>query len=91
MSQRIALTSIILFLILHSAKSQKYSDSPCKDNNGNVQVLLWDFTITCPDSLSNQVYFKRDLPSSQKGKVIINYKNLLAGKYEMKVYQTGYR
>ena len=55
-----------------------------------MQVLLWDFTITCPDSLSDQVYFKRDLPSNQRGKVIINYRNLSAGKYEMKVYQTGY-
>jgi xylan 1,4-beta-xylosidase len=63
----------------------------CKDNKGNVQVLLWDFTNTRPDSLSDQVYFKRDLPSNQKGKVIINFRNLSAGKYEMYVYQTGYK
>jgi xylan 1,4-beta-xylosidase len=50
-----------------------------------------DFTNTRPDSLSDQVYFKRDLPSNQKGKVIINFKNLPAGKYEMNVYQTGYK
>jgi xylan 1,4-beta-xylosidase len=64
----------------------------CKDAKGNVQVLLWDFTNTHPgDSVSNQVYYKRDLPSKPKGKVTLNYKNLPAGKYDLKVYKTGYR
>jgi xylan 1,4-beta-xylosidase len=63
----------------------------CKDDNGDVQVLLWDFTNTHPDSLSNQVYYKQNLPSNPKGKVTINYKDLPAGKYELKVYQTGYK
>jgi xylan 1,4-beta-xylosidase len=63
----------------------------CKDDKGNVQVLLWDFTNTIPDSLKAQAYYKKDLPSNQKGKVTINYKNLSAGKYELKVYETGYK
>ncbi len=63
----------------------------CRDDSGNVQVLLWDFTNTHPDSVSDQAYYKRDLPAKTKGKVTINYKNLPAGKYELNVYQTGYQ
>ena len=64
----------------------------CKDAKGNVQALLWDFTNTHPgDSVNNQVYYKRDLPSKPKGNVAIVYKNLPAGKYDVKVYKTGYR
>ena len=64
----------------------------CRDAKGNVQVLLWDFTNTHPgDSVSNQLFYKRDLPSRIKGKVIIACKNLAPGKYDMKVYKIGYR
>ncbi|MBI1780526.1 MAG: glycoside hydrolase [Sphingobacteriales bacterium] len=63
----------------------------CKDDKGNVQVLLWDFTTTIPDSINKRDYYKKDIPSNTKGKVTINYKNLPAGKYELKVYQTGYK
>lgn len=63
----------------------------CRDGKGNVQVLLWDFTNTHPgDSVTNQVYYKRDLPSKAKGKINVNCKNLAGGKYELKVYKTGY-
>ena len=64
----------------------------CRDSKGNVQILLWDFTNTHPgDSVTNQVYYKRDLPPKTKGKVAINCKNLTAGKYQVNVYKTGYR
>jgi len=64
----------------------------CKDDKGNVQLLFWDFTNTHPgDSVSNQVYYKRNLPSKDKGEVSIGLKNLPAGNYELKVYKTGYR
>jgi xylan 1,4-beta-xylosidase len=64
----------------------------CRDAKGNVQVLLWDFTNTHPgDSVANQVYYKRDLPAKDKGEVSVSIKKLEAGKYELKVYKTGYR
>jgi xylan 1,4-beta-xylosidase len=76
-------------------KELQNSDSAswvCRDAKGNVQVLLWNFTNTHPgNSVSNQVYYKRDLPAKEKGKVMLNFKNLAPGKYEMKVYKTGYR
>ena len=63
----------------------------CKDEKGNMQVLLWDFTYTLPDSVNNQDYYIRDLPAKSKGKVKINISEIPAGKYEVEVYKVGYR
>jgi xylan 1,4-beta-xylosidase len=64
----------------------------CRDEKGNVQVLLWDFTNPRPEEkVNNQVYFKRDLPAKDKGTVNIKLKNLAAGNYKLTVYKTGYR
>jgi len=54
--------------------------------------LLWDFTNTHPgDSMHNQKYYIRDLPSKQKGKVKIDLSHVPAGKYSIKIYKVGYR
>lgn len=63
----------------------------CKDDKGNLQVLLWDFTITQPDSVNNMVYYKRNLPAKAKGRVEVNFKNVPAGQYNLVVYKTGYQ
>jgi xylan 1,4-beta-xylosidase len=64
----------------------------CKSNNGDVQLLFWDFTNTHPgDSVNNQVYYVRDLPSKIKGKVKVNFDNVPQGQYAMVVYKVGYR
>jgi xylan 1,4-beta-xylosidase len=64
----------------------------CKDEKGNVQVLLWDFTNTLPDdSINNQDYYIRDLPSKSKGKVKINIAEIPAGKFKVEIYKVGYR
>jgi xylan 1,4-beta-xylosidase len=64
----------------------------CKDKQGNVQVLFWDFTNTHPgDSVNNQVYYKRDLPSREKGAVRVVIKNIPVGTYTLEVYKVGYR
>lgn len=64
----------------------------CKDEKGNIQILAWDFTHTHPgDSVNNQVYYIRDLPSKSKGKLIVNLSNLPAGTYAMEIYKVGYR
>jgi xylan 1,4-beta-xylosidase len=63
-----------------------------KDLQGNIQVLAWDFTNTHPgDSVNNQVYYIRDLPSKSKGKLKINLSNIPEGKYALEVYKVGYR
>ncbi|MFT3827630.1 MAG: glycoside hydrolase [Chitinophagaceae bacterium] len=64
----------------------------CKNDKGNIQALCWNFTITHPgDSVSNQVFYKRDLPSKQTAPVEIRLVNIPAGKYTVNVYKTGYR
>jgi len=64
----------------------------CKDSDGNVQVLAWDFTNTHPgDSVNNQVYYIRDLPSKEKGKLKININGIPEGNYSLEVYKVGYR
>ena len=63
----------------------------CKDDKGNIQVLLWDFTYTLPDSVNNQDYYIRDLPAKSKGKVKINVSGIPAGNYKLEIYQVGYR
>ena len=63
----------------------------CKSDNGNFQLLLWDFTYTHPgDSVLNQMYYNRDLPSKSKGKVNIEIRNIPKGKYQLKLYKIGY-
>lgn len=64
----------------------------CKDENGNVQILAWDFTFTLPDdSINNQQYYIQDLPSKSKGKLKINIADLPEGNYALEIYKTGYR
>jgi xylan 1,4-beta-xylosidase len=63
----------------------------CKDAQGNIQVLLWDFTNTHPgDSVNNQEYYIRDLPSKSKGKVTFKISGIPKGKYILEIYKVGY-
>jgi xylan 1,4-beta-xylosidase len=64
----------------------------CRDSTGNMQALVWDFTNTHPgDSVNNQAYYIRDLPSKSKGKLKVNVAKLPAGNYALEVYKVGYR
>ena len=63
-----------------------------RDDAGNVQVLLWDFTVTNPErGENNQIYYKRDLPARAKGAVGIELARLPPGEYVESVYKVGYR
>jgi len=64
----------------------------CADSAGNIQDLLWDFTITNPEnSENNQVYYKRDLPAAPKGLAKIHLTHVPPGQYNATLYQVGYR
>jgi xylan 1,4-beta-xylosidase len=64
----------------------------CKNDNGGVQLLVWDFTNTLPgDSVNNQVYYIKDLPSKSKGKMKVNISHVPVGKYTLEIYKVGYR
>ncbi len=63
----------------------------CKNEQGDVQVLFWDFTNTHPgDSANNQVYYVRNLPAKAKGKVRLDLSGIPEGTYALEVYQVGY-
>lgn len=74
---------------IHNDDSQSWV---CKDDAGNVQVLLWDYTHTLPaDSVNNQSYYIRDLPAQSKGQVTVRIRDLAKGKYKLEVYRVGYQ
>lgn len=63
----------------------------CRDSTGNIQALAWDFTNTHPgDSVHNQQYYIRDLPSKSKGKLKVNIANVPDGIYAVEIYKVGY-
>jgi xylan 1,4-beta-xylosidase len=64
----------------------------CKDADGNMQALIWDFTIDHPgDSVHNQVFYKRDLPPKSAPPVGLRLHGLQPGKYVVSIYKTGYQ
>lgn len=72
----------------------KNSDSAswaCKNENGDFQLLLWDYTHTLPDSINNQDYYIRDLPAKDKGKVTIHATGIPEGNYHLEIYRIGYK
>ena len=63
-----------------------------KNAKGDIQLLCWDFTNTHPgDSVNNQVYYIKDLPSKSKGKLKVNLAGIPAGNYSLEIYKVGYR
>jgi xylan 1,4-beta-xylosidase len=63
----------------------------CKNTRGDVQMLLWDFTYTLPDSINNQEYYIRDLPAGTKEKVRVEISGISQGKYKLELYKIGYK
>lgn len=64
----------------------------CKSDNGDIQLLFWDFTNTHPgDSVHNQVYYVKDLPSKSRDKVKVNISHVPAGVYTLEISKVGYR
>lgn len=63
----------------------------CKDRHGDVQALIWNFTIDHPgDSVNDQVFYKRLLPSKMLPPVAFKLRGLKPGKYTVRIYKTGY-
>jgi xylan 1,4-beta-xylosidase len=71
-------------------KSADSSAIICKNKNG-VQALIWNFTIDHPgDSVHNDVFYKRNLPSKNSPSVNLKIKGLKPGKYTIDIYKTVY-
>lgn len=74
--------------VLLNADSSSWA---CKNEEGGVQVLFWNFTNTHPGDVNNQDYYNRDLPAKPKGKVKVNLSGMPKGKYHLEIYKVGYR
>jgi xylan 1,4-beta-xylosidase len=73
-------------------KNNDESSIVTTDHEGNIQALVWDFTNTHPgDSVNNQNYYIRDLPSKTKGTLRFQVNNVSEGDYALEIYKIGYR
>src|SRR5262249_37345038 len=62
----------------------------CRDKQGGVQILLWDYTH--PDQNSpNAQFFVRDWPAKAIAPAQLIIKNLSPGKHQAKITRVGYR
>lgn len=62
----------------------------CKNDKG-VQALFWNYTCADQRNISDQVYYKKDLPSLPCEKVQLCLSNLKPGKHQLTVYSVGYK
>lgn len=58
-------------------------------NQKGAQILFWNYTPPITTE-SNQVFYKKDFPAKDFGKVKVKISYLPAGNYQLKVYQIGY-
>ena len=64
----------------------------CRNAEGGVQALVWNFTpVAPPAGVNDQVFYKGDQPARPAGPVVLRVANLPAGTYSLQVYRTGYR
>ncbi len=76
----------------HELKNDDPDSLVCRSDDGAVQALFWDFTITHPGpSVINQEYYLGDHPPKAKGSVALQLSNLSRGKYRLLAHQVGYR
>jgi xylan 1,4-beta-xylosidase len=66
------------------------ADSWITRTKNGVQVLLWNFTP--PKTVeSDQVFYKKELPAKDFGKVSVKISDIQAGNYQLNVYKVGYK
>lgn len=60
--------------------------------DGSIQALIWDYTPIVPTKgLTDQVFYKQELPAQNRDDVTLDLKGLPDGFYKLKVFQTGYK
>jgi xylan 1,4-beta-xylosidase len=65
------------------------SESWATRGGRGVQLLFWNYTPPQTKE-SDQVYFKRELPSQSIGNVRVSLNGLTPGRYSLNVYKIGY-
>jgi xylan 1,4-beta-xylosidase len=61
----------------------------CRNEQGAVQVLLWDYTHPKQDT-PNAEFFARDWPSKPTAPVRLNVANLQLGSHTVNITRVGY-
>jgi xylan 1,4-beta-xylosidase len=62
-----------------------------KTGNGQVQVLLWDYSPEVPPQGQNdQTFYKENRPAQEKGKVHLSLGSLVNGRYARQLFRIGY-
>jgi xylan 1,4-beta-xylosidase len=64
-------------------------DSWITRTNRSIQLLFWNYTPPTTKE-SNQIYFKRDLPSKAAGDTQLWFEGLPPGNYTLTTYHVGY-
>ncbi|MEP6673678.1 MAG: glycoside hydrolase [Ferruginibacter sp.] len=72
-------------------KNQDTASYVTTNADGDIQVLLWNYTFTETGALFDQGYFIKDQPSVIKETAQFNINNIKNGKYRIEIYKTGYR
>jgi xylan 1,4-beta-xylosidase len=62
----------------------------CRDDQGGVQVLLWDYSHPQQDS-PNAQFFARDWPAKPTAPAQLSFSNFAPGEYRVTITRVGYR
>jgi len=72
--------------------SSDKSSYVCRDEKGGVQVLFWDLSHpTNGGKVSNQDFFFKTVPATDKGEASVILHHLPAGEYDVKVHMIGFQ
>ena len=72
--------------------SSDKSSYVCRDEKGGVQILFWDLSHpTDGGKVSNQDFFFKTVPATDKGEASVILHNLPAGEYDIKVHMIGFQ
>jgi xylan 1,4-beta-xylosidase len=63
-----------------------------KAKDGTIAAVVWDYSpVVPPNNLTDQVYYKQELPTTDKGRVTLKLKAVPNGTYKLALYQIGYQ
>ncbi|MGA9659864.1 MAG: hypothetical protein WBQ60_12310 [Asticcacaulis sp.] len=63
-----------------------------KSKDGSVQALVWDYSpVVPPKGQTDQVFYKKELPTTDKGNLALDIANVADGKYRLDIYKIGYK
>jgi xylan 1,4-beta-xylosidase len=63
-----------------------------KSKDGSITALAWDYSPQVPPAgKTDQVFYKQELPPTDKGQLTLDIAHVPDGRYKVAVYQTGYK